>query len=267
MKGTTRPTRARWTDMTVSELLDVAPGAWMDTAVPGWRQSMYGTYLQSTPAEVVAAMYPSLGTVTPGTWPRQRPRHQRHGRDWRYSEHEHRHHEHRHRWHEHDCECHEHGRRCRCEDCAEEPCECICCLGDVDMVVYTRVGERRVVPIEIENERRREATVKVELSEWTTRAGNPAPVHATLAAPLEFTLEPCGSHKLTLTLEVSAPESGQGKPAAREGREPLRDVESCLVATADLRLVGCDHRPLRIATAILPRYCDPFHIDCGCGCC
>jgi hypothetical protein len=237
---------------------------------------------------MMAAMYPSLGAVgAPGVAQPPYPGHRRRGREWWHDEHPHHerpHHEHgRHRHHHHDCDCDCHTRhhhdcdcdchtqhhRCRCHDCAIEPCECICCVGDVDTVVYTRVGERRVLPVEIENERRREAKVKLELSEWTTRAGNPAPVRAVLEPAEEFALEPCGRHKVTLILEVSASQDDAANKTAgkRDALELPRDVESCLVAIADLRLVGCEHRPIRLAAAILPRYCDPFRIGCGCGCC
>jgi hypothetical protein len=39
------------------------------------------------------------------------------------------------------------------------------------------------------------------------------------------------------------------------------------VFSADLRVEGCDTRPIRIALALLPRDCNAYEIDCGCGCC
>jgi hypothetical protein len=132
-------------------------------------------------------------------------------------------------------------------------------VGDVDLVVYTRTGEQRVVPIAIQNERRRESAMTLELSGWSTRGGNPAPVSTVSLEPQQFTLAPCAEQNVTLVIKV---EGGVG------GREnETRDVDACLVARADLRLLGCEHRPVRIAVAILPRDCDPFRIDCGCACC
>jgi hypothetical protein len=47
----------------------------------------------------------------------------------------------------------------------------------------------------------------------------------------------------------------------------LPDVNDCLVAVGDLRVDGCDIRPVRIAVAILPRDCSAYQIECGCCCC
>jgi hypothetical protein len=245
-----------WTNMSASDLMNVTPATWMDAALPGWRDRSYGDYLRATPADWMSMMYPSMSG---GTQPGTRRRHWQH----RHHEHHHRHrggcdcgcHEHRHG----DCE-HRHHREHGCHDCGCD-CECCCCIGDVDIVVYARVGEQRVVPIVVENEHRRESDVRLELSEWTTRAGNAAPVQTVVLEPTEFKLAPCGRENVTLALRVEAAAGEQ-----REGEAP-KDVETCLVATADLRLLGCEHRPVRIAVAIVPRYCDPCRIACGCCCC
>jgi hypothetical protein len=157
--------------------------------------------------------------------------------------------------------------------------------------VYARVGEQRVIPIVVENERRREKDITLELSKWTTRGGKPAPVETRLLDPREFTLAPCAEQKITLVVDVrelqpadqsSQPESpnqpkGRGRAAAAAAGATevieiprgikLPDVDDCVVAIADLRLEGCDHRPLRIAVAVLPRDCDPYTVSCGCSCC
>jgi hypothetical protein len=132
----------------------------------------------------------------------------------------------------------------------------------VDLAVYARVGEERVIPIVVENERRRERAIRLELSDWTTRGGRPSGVTTVLLEPTEFTLEPCGERKVMLTVRVSV----AGAAADDERRMPA-DVDDCMVSIADLRLEGCDHRPLRIAIAVLPRDCDPYTVSCGCGCC
>src|SRR5690349_2949167 len=38
----------------------------------------------------------------------------------------------------------------------EDPCHCTCCISDADLIIYARLGERRVVPVTIENPRARE---------------------------------------------------------------------------------------------------------------
>lgn len=121
-----------------------------------------------------------------------------------------------------------------------------------------------MIPIVVANERRREKQITLELSGWTTRGGNAVPVETVSLEPKAFTLAACGEQKVTLAVRISEPAGGG--PA---GTEPARrtDVDDCLVATADLRLVGCDHRSLRIAVAILPGDCDPYRVGCGCTCC
>jgi len=47
----------------------------------------------------------------------------------------------------------------------------------------------------------------------------------------------------------------------------LRDIDDCRVFYADLRVEGCEMRPVRIALALLPRDCAGFRVNCGCNCC
>jgi hypothetical protein len=261
VRGTTSPAGGYWPNTTLTDIMEQTPATWMDNAVPGWRDRTYSDYLmRTTPAEWWSMMYPTLaGSTRRQSHQRHSPHH--HGRDCGC----------RGRDHDHACGCHDCAPApcecddCKCHDCARAPCECDCCIGDVDITVYTRVGEERVVPIMIENEWRRERSIKLELSKWTTRAGNPAPVETVQLEPTEFTLEPCGRKEVTLVIKVSAPAPVKGEKA--EPGEEHRDVDACLVVTSDLRLEGCEHRPVRIAAAILPRYCDPCRVACGCGCC
>jgi hypothetical protein len=214
---------------------------------------MYGPLTSQTP-----------WTTTPTPWPTTQPPRRRRHRD-------------------HERPCHEddewdrhyhHERGCR--HCGRDACECYCCIGDVDVVVYTRVGELRIVPIRVENERRREREIKVELSAFTTRGGKEGLVQAAVR-PQELTLAPCGEQELVLAFHVGELKGDQGKGGEKTDlhvraveaveQRHLADVDSCEVVTADLRLVGCDHRSVRIAAAVLPRDCDPFRVSCGCTCC
>ena len=52
----------------------------------------------------------------------------------------------------------------------------LCCVEGADLVVETRLGERRVVTLEVVNERRRERDITLDLGPFTTRGGSPAPV-------------------------------------------------------------------------------------------
>ena len=162
----------------------------------------------------------------------------------------------------HGQDTHEHG--CSCDDCADcgpSPCDCTCCIGDVDLVVYARLGERRVAPIEIHNPRRREREIDIELSDFTTRGGRPAGIKASLVGGGKVTLGPCQTHSLVLVVEVAQlDDPGNDQPGDV-------DVDDCVVATADLRILGCDMRSQRIAVAVLPRRCAAYGIECRAECC
>lgn len=153
------------------------------------------------------------------------------------------------------------GEPCGRDDCN---CHCTCCIGDVDLAVYTRAGERRIVPVRIENTRRRERDVKLSVSDFTTRGGRAVPVNVSIAGAAAFTLGPCAEQEATLLVDVSRAGDGDDDDKTR-GK--LRDVDECVVALGDLRVEGCDVRPVRIAVAVVPRDCSPYEIDCGCACC
>ena len=240
---------ADWMDMTPAEWLDVTPSEWMERAMSGWRQGAYGDVMRTSPRDWLSMAYGTTAQspwATATAWPTMQPKpHRRH----------------------HDCHCvdeHEH----RCRDCGCDACECYCCIGDVDLVVYARVGETRVVPITVENERRRETEIKAELSTFTTRGGKEGLVQGAVR-PEEFTLESCGHQDLVLAFRAAGEDKAVDHVGTAEvvQQRKLPDVDTCEVLTADLRLVGCDHRPIRIAAAILPRDCDPFRVSCGCTCC
>jgi hypothetical protein len=171
------------------------------------------------------------------------------------------------------CGCHDKGGDCGCDcgnkrgKCRQDDCHCRCCIGDdLDLVVYSRVGERRIVPISISNERRRERQVTLELSGFKSRGGREVPVTGEIVGESTFALAPCEERAVTITVESSEP----GTPVT-DVNTPTRtptDVDDCLVAIADLRVEGCDIRcPISIGVVLLPRDCDTFDLRCGCGCC
>jgi len=250
VNGTRSQNTADWMNMTASDWINMTPSDWMNRTSSQWNKSL-NDLMNTKPADWLATMRTSMGA--PPTAPGTERHHQHGGRG--------------HQQHHHDCGCHEHHHHdCGCHRCGPDPCQCLCCIGDVDFAIYSRVGEQRVLPIVIENERRRETQVTAELSAWTTRGGKAVPVETVGLEPKVFTLPACGVQKVTLVVKVN------GDPAiagAAEANQPNRatDVDDCLVATADLRLTGCDCRPLRIAVAILPRDCDPCEVSCGCSCC
>jgi len=145
-----------------------------------------------------------------------------------------------------------------CSKCDRDPCECRCCVNDSDLVLETRLGERRIVTLVIENHWRRERRIELELSSWTTSLAG-VTVNAAILSPVDFTLPPCGEEQVILSVAVEA--AGE-----REERR-LPDVHQCAVSYADLRIKGCDLRSIRLAVAVLPRDCDAYKVDCACGCC
>jgi hypothetical protein len=160
----------------------------------------------------------------------------------------HQHHGHgRGRWHEDDCGCGSCGKHdCGCRSCEKDDCHCRCCI----------------VPIVIENNRRREREVTLELSSFTSKGGRDTNVVGEIAGPAEFTLAACEEREVVIGIGF-----GEGRDNEQSGRDRLPDVDDCEVAYADLRVAGCDIRPIRIAVAVLPRDCHAYRADCGCGCC
>lgn len=151
-----------------------------------------------------------------------------------------------------------------CDPCRHDDCACRCCIGDADLVVYARLGEVRIVPVVIVNERRREREINLQLSEWTSRGGKKAAIQATLQPAGQFTMASCTEKEILLRIDAQ-----QVDPDQPDGSEVERfpDVDECSLYYADLRVEGCDIRPVRIALALLPRDCDPYYIHCGCTCC
>ena len=148
-----------------------------------------------------------------------------------------------------------------CPRCRAGDCHCQCCIGDdLDLVVYSRLGERRIIPITVTNERRREREVTLELTSFTTKGGREVPVTGSIVGETTFTLAPCEERAVIIEVDSAASPS-------QETRVPT-DVDDCVVAVADLRVTGCDIRcPIGIGVVLLPRDCDTFDLACGCGCC
>lgn len=233
-------------------------------------QGLYGALMEG-----MSQMYGDMMAPMMGGGSRHRG-----GSHYEGKHHKHKHHQHHHH-HKHDCDCCHDDYDCGCggRHC---DCHCRCCIGDADLVIYSRLGEARVVPLTIENGRRRERKVTLELSEWKTSGGREVPGLVVNAAvtPDQFDLGACEEGDAILVLRSALVEDKvEPRDAAAEAKilnvskEALReqprfpDVDECTVLYADLRVEGCDIRPLRIALALLPRDCGAFEIECRCGCC
>lgn len=199
------------------------------------------------------------------------------------------------RGHDRDCGCggHDHEdrgeRRPRRErghgcGCREEPsCRCECCVEDADVIVYAHCGERRVVPIAVENDTRRDReNVTVEVSELRTAGGRVLPWRVVATPPGPLTLRSCSTTRLELVIGIACADREQGKEgddqAAVDREHPASDnpdrgtldtgdVDQCLVGYVTLRLGGCVTRPIVVAVAVLPDSCGSYHTACACSHC
>lgn len=180
------------------------------------------------------------------------------------------------------------------DSCCDDPCHhddschCFCCVVDADLVVEARLGELRIVPIRLHNERRREREISLDLSPFTTKGGKPAPVVGTILPSTNFTLAACEDRDVVIGLAVrepvvAKPDDNPNQPESprdvadvaaagfsgltEDAERKLSDVDDCLVAYGHLRIDGCDVRPVRIAVAILPRDCGAHQVHCAHACC
>ena len=236
---------------------------WAD-AVQQWMDSSQ-TLWDDLAASFTAAGTPGAGMPWAGT------RTTRPARD-----HHHEHHDHR---HDHDCGCGETSWGCHGA--------CDCCEPDADVVVHARVGERRVVPLNLHNPWRRERDVTLEVGPWHPCCGDGVTVVARLEEE-QLTLQPCEDRVVRLVVGVAptadtgtadtgtggtggdtgAGSAGDG-PDTQEGPgrvELPQDVTACSSAYADVRFEGAA-RPLRVAVVVSPAMCDPVEVGSDCGCC
>jgi len=140
----------------------------------------------------------------------------------------------------------------------------------------------RRIPITFDNDTRRERDVKLQLGGFASESGQETGWVAALSET-EFKLPPCGEKTVVLSVAVDcakfqpapqptpAPPPGTTAtnvpPAATGTDVRTATVDSCKVAYATLRAEGCTIRPLVIALAVLPEFCDAHEANCGCGCC
>ena len=105
------------------------------------------------------------------------------------------------------------------------------------------------------------ATSELQLSDWASHGETTVKVTGEITPPAQFTLEPYEERSVAITIRV------EGTAPSGNAADRAPDVEGCKVYYADLRVKGCDIRPIRIAVAVLSRDCAPYRIDCQCGCC
>src|SRR5262245_38108411 len=194
-----------WMSMTPSDWMNMTPADWVNMTRSNWTdpqrmselwQRNYGDLMNARPSDWLAMMYGQRSATATSPWQSRGYGYERgehygpHGRGCRC--HEHHHHKHHDHHHHGDC-C----RRCGCD-----PCACFCCIGDVDLAIYSRLGEQRVIPIVVENERRREKQVALELSAWMKKGGKTATVEMVMLEPKIFMIPACGEQKVTVIVKT-----------------------------------------------------------------
>jgi hypothetical protein len=243
----------------------------------------------------------AVETMSPAAWSgRPRREEQRYGHQHHRHDHHdcgcgHHHHgcDHDHdQWHDHD-DWHDHGHCEHRRGCGDHDCHCECCISDeADVVVYARCGEVRRVPIEVENDTRRDREgVTFAVSDVHSAGGRQLAWKVALDPSGPQTLEACSRTVIDLVVAIRCDDADTGddksdeqpastgtrakKAAAKEAAaEDARtsdtgraDVDDCQVGYVTVRAEGCLIRPIVVAIAVVPRRCDAYHAGCSCSCC
>lgn len=156
-------------------------------------------------------------------------------------------------------------RHAECRGCRGR-CECNGCGADADVVLTARVGERRVVPIEVRNPTHRDVVVSIDPGPWTSCDGNQLAVRSAVRPDGDVTIAGCSSREFLLVVEVGGAIDEPGKPGdVRNDYRQDVPLRCCTTLTSDMRINGCG-TTLRVAINVLPLDCDPVEVTC-CGCC
>ena len=103
---------------------------------------------------------------------------------------------------------------------ARYDCRCDCCIVDADYVVYARCFERRVVPIQIENDTRKvREDVTLDVSEVRSAGGRVLPWKVSVLPQSPLTLEPCSTTEIDLVVEIECRDTSQ-KPEPQDQPAP-----------------------------------------------
>ena len=192
----------------------------------------------------------------------------------------------------HDCRGGDDGHRCGDRGCRDDrDCGCECCISrDADVVVYSRCGELRRIPIEIDNDTRRARDdVTVEVSDVRSAGGRSLPWVVELDRQGPLTLDACSTTTIELVVGVICEETQKPQPAPDESERPRAsskkppaatamttqgavgrvtgDVDRCEVGYVTVRVEGCLLRPIVVAIAAVPKHCGAARASCSCSCC
>jgi len=126
-----------------------------------------------------------------------------------------------------------------------------------DLVIYSRVGERRIVPLAIYNGRRYRRGIHIEMSDWKESSGWQGVAVSSALDRTELEIAPCSEEHVNLEITSSV---------ATENNEPCDDC-LCAVFHANLRFDGCNRSPVRIALVLLGNQCKAARLECDLPCC
>lgn len=160
-------------------------------------------------------------------------------------------------------------------------CACECCVEDADVVIFAHCNERRVIPIELVNDTRKDRdNVTLEVSAVRSAGGSELPTWKAAVTPSgPLMLAGCSTTRIEVTVDVCVENSngGNGGNGGNEGGEDTRrgrdvhgdstDLDKCEVGYVTVTVNGCLLRPVVIAVAALPNRCDSYRVACACSCC
>lgn len=149
------------------------------------------------------------------------------------------------------------------------------CHPDVDLILNTRLGERRVLPFRVRNTWRRERQVTLAVGAWQhCRGDQNLRVQGAFDVGDTLTLAPCSTTTVRLLVGTttggkdrsdSADDLGDLRARGKDGQLP--DLGCCSTWYTDLRFEGCA-RPQRLAVVVHSTACAAIDLRCGCdGCC
>lgn len=153
---------------------------------------------------------------------------------------------------------HHRSTHCGHSHCHERCDRCGCCLPqDADLIIEARSGERRIVPLLVENPRPRETKVHLRLGTWVTESGKPVELNAKLSDS-ELILPACGEARTQLSVELTV-----------DGEQQQFAEDRCNVFTSTIHFDGCGAAPITVALAVVGNECKAMTYRClGCaGCC
>ena len=138
----------------------------------------------------------------------------------------------------------------------ESPYGCDACsfkVCDADLVVVTRLGESRIVPLTIHNDIRREQTVKVSVGDFSAPCRNDVDIRldAAVRPGGEIALAPCSRTEVTILLRSAALARADSEVGPGLVVKPIKEQESVAPATRTRKTAAVAASPIEAAKGVL----------------